>query len=324
MWSRFRKLAALRRPAVSACNAPLLNAAEIAQLHEAATSRQAAALQAAQEVLHPLLGERSSVYAGSGFEFADNRTYSAGDDMRFINWRLLARSGQLYRKLFVEERRPEVWLVMDRRASMRFGTRVRPKVAQAARVAIYYLHRALHQQLACGAILLEDTAQWLAPARNVAAAQALQDKLIAPCPPTGNTATTVTLPAVLRQLQAQLTPGCIIVLISDFHDLAADATATLYALSQSHTVLACHIADPLELAPPAQGQYTIQNDDQHLPQTLHADDPAWQQQWQALLTQHQHAIAATLKQAGVRYQKLLTTTDMTLTRDAADGRHTAQ
>ena len=86
---------------------PLLNSQDLLTLH-ASASAGINPLSSEQEVATLLIGERSSSYAGSGYEFAENQLYVAGDDSRFINWRMLAKTGKLYRKKFVEERRPEL------------------------------------------------------------------------------------------------------------------------------------------------------------------------------------------------------------------------
>lgn len=312
MWFPFHKFITWPQPKSARFQEPLLTDADVQQIQHTAISGTVSALSSTHEVLHPLLGERSSVFAGSGLEFADNRLYAAGDDMRFINWRLWARSGQLYRKLFIEERRPEVWIVMDRRDSMRFGTRRQPKVTQAARVALYYLYRALHQQLACGALLLDKQVHWIKPVRSLTYAQTIQQQFIAACPPDDRNLGqgTYSLTAVLQQLQTQLIAGSIVILISDFHDLTPNALSPLYALNQQHTVLAIHIADPLETVSPTHGHYTIQNHDSDIAQQIRADDATWRQQWQAILQQHQQLIETTLKNAHVPYHMLLTTTDI--------------
>lgn len=322
MWSRFHKFIAWAQATSTRVHEPLLSTEAVYQIQLLASGQTATSLHTAHEVLHPLLGERNSVFAGSGLEFADNRQYAVGDDMRFVNWRLWARSGQMYRKLFLEERRPEVWLVMDRRDSMRFGTRQQLKVTQAARVALYYLYRALQQQLACGVILLDKQVQWFKPVRTLINAQPLQQQIIAACPPRSShdDGNNFGLLPILQQFRTQLTAGSIIVLISDFHDLTPSAATTLYALTQAHTVLATHIADPVEVTAPLSGQYTIQNHDTDQPQLIDGNDPSWRQQWQAILHQQQQQVAATLQNTGVQYQLLLTTTDISNLNGNSHGR----
>jgi uncharacterized protein (DUF58 family) len=285
---------------------PLLTPLELAQLHQAANT--AVALSAQREVHHPLLGERSSVFAGSGYEFADNRLYSAGDDMRFINWRLYARSGQLYRKLFLEERRPPVWLVVDRRSSMCFGTQQRLKITQAARLAMFTVYRALRQQLPCAAVILDHQAHWFPPVRQQQTLQSLQNALLAPA--TSNyDAAEISLPQVLRQLQTQLQPGCLVFVISDCQDLAAESLPLLLGLARAHRLIAQHVVDPIELMPPVQGDFAIWDEASHRSARLNCNDAMTRQQVTQALQDYQVGIETLLRQGGAEYQRWLTTTD---------------
>lgn len=80
-------------------------------------------------------GQQSSRLFGRGMDYAESRVYQAGDDVRRLDWRLTARSGKLHTKLFQEDREGSLLILVDTHASMYFGTRVRFKSVQAARVA---------------------------------------------------------------------------------------------------------------------------------------------------------------------------------------------
>lgn len=81
----------------------------------------------------PLPGQRASRLAGRGMDHADSRPYVAGDEARHVDWRVTARSGQLYSKRFHAERERLCLLLMDVQPGQFFGTRVRLKSVQAAR-----------------------------------------------------------------------------------------------------------------------------------------------------------------------------------------------
>ncbi len=63
-------------------------------------------------------GERRSSFAGSGGEFLEHRSYEAGDEVRFIDWNVYARSGKLFVRRFAAERATRVYAVLDTSASM--------------------------------------------------------------------------------------------------------------------------------------------------------------------------------------------------------------
>ncbi len=80
-------------------------------------------------------GANRSVYRGRGMEFAESRLYQPGDDVKSIDWRVTARTGQTHTKLFQEERERPIVILTDMRAMMQFGTRNRFKSNLAAEVA---------------------------------------------------------------------------------------------------------------------------------------------------------------------------------------------
>jgi uncharacterized protein (DUF58 family) len=67
-------------------------------------------------------GEYHSAFKGKGMSFKEVREYSAGDDIRFIDWNVSARFGHPFSKVFEEERELTVMLLIDISASSSFGT----------------------------------------------------------------------------------------------------------------------------------------------------------------------------------------------------------
>src|SRR5690606_38805177 len=65
--------------------------------------------------------QRISVRKGASVEFKDFREYSPGDDPRTVDWSIYARVGELVVKLFRQEQELDLWVLLDRSASMAFG-----------------------------------------------------------------------------------------------------------------------------------------------------------------------------------------------------------
>ena len=110
LWQRYRELIS---PAATLATEPLLNSATLDQLRLRAQSAMRPPIAFQLTSAHQLIGEQLSYYRGRGLEFEENRKYQTGDEPRLINWRLYARTGEFYSKVFNEERRPEVYLVAD-------------------------------------------------------------------------------------------------------------------------------------------------------------------------------------------------------------------
>jgi uncharacterized protein (DUF58 family) len=66
-------------------------------------------------------GQRKSAAAGRGISFKDHRIYAYGDDFRAIDWKVFARTDDLYIKNYEEERNLNVHILLDYSASMNFG-----------------------------------------------------------------------------------------------------------------------------------------------------------------------------------------------------------
>ena len=114
---------------------PLLTPEEIVALIEQADALRHTRAHGREVFLrHP--GDARSAHFGQGLDFEEVRAYQAGDDIRNMDWRTTARTGEPYLKVFREEHHPALHIVVDRGAGMRFGTTRQLKAAQAARVAI--------------------------------------------------------------------------------------------------------------------------------------------------------------------------------------------
>src|ERR1700689_4151276 len=76
------------------------------------------ALQIPQVAASGMTGSRSGRRSGSSIDFQDYREYQPGDDLRFIDWGIYARTDRLTIKLFREEVIPHLDLVIDGSRSM--------------------------------------------------------------------------------------------------------------------------------------------------------------------------------------------------------------
>ncbi len=66
-------------------------------------------------------GERRSERRGASLEFADYREYTAGDDLRYVDWKAYARLERLFVKLFVAEEDLGIHLLLDSSESMNYA-----------------------------------------------------------------------------------------------------------------------------------------------------------------------------------------------------------
>ncbi|HSB97975.1 MAG TPA: DUF58 domain-containing protein, partial [Spongiibacteraceae bacterium] len=107
---------------------------DLAELTAARLAADGLGLQSLKRAHSPLFGELRANLRGRGLEFEEVRSYQAGDDVRNIDWRVTARTGRPFTKLFREERERPSLLVIDQRQPMFFGSRTCFK----AKLAAYY------------------------------------------------------------------------------------------------------------------------------------------------------------------------------------------
>lgn len=86
-----------------------------------------------------LPGERRSKRRGRSVEFDDFRDYVPGDDLRHIDWNVLARLDKLFIKLFREEEDLALHIIVDASASMNAGTPNKLVYAHQLAMALAYV-----------------------------------------------------------------------------------------------------------------------------------------------------------------------------------------
>lgn len=300
----------------------LLTDETLRRLRQQAQHNLASNLDVDLEVHQQLLGDQLSPFVKSGYEFAEIRAYQPGDNVRFINWRRYANSGQLYINRFHEERRPQCWIILDRRDSMRFGTHIRLKVAQAAILALYHLYKAQYQQMAIGGVILESQSHWYEAKSSEHALQPLQQHIIAPCPPMQTTSDDTQLESALRNLKARCVPGCFIFIISDFSDIRLLSSSTLAALCAEHTISALHVVDQVEQALPEHGVFNLTNPGSDQVLNIDCDNQRSRSEMNQSLQQSLHDIEQTLRQYKLHYRQISAQQDLLTQNEIADARKT--
>src|SRR5687768_10132126 len=105
-------------------------------------------------------GQYRSVFKGRGMNFEEVREYQPGDEIRFIEWNVTARLGEVrgdaYVKKFTEERELTVMLIVDVSASGDFGSANLSKRELAAEVACLLAFSAIRNNDKVGLLLFSD------------------------------------------------------------------------------------------------------------------------------------------------------------------------
>jgi uncharacterized protein (DUF58 family) len=86
-----------------------------------------------------LLAQRRTMQLGSGIEFSDHREYATGDDLRYLDWNVYARHGDLLLKRFQEEQDLHVYLMVDCSKSMGVGDPPKFDLSRQLTAALAYI-----------------------------------------------------------------------------------------------------------------------------------------------------------------------------------------
>ena len=229
---------------LSTAELTLLSTTELEQLQFKTLQHN---LRSRHRTTSPIIGQRPSVFRGHGMELEDVRAYQSGDDVRHMDWRATARSGKPIMKVFRDERSQGLFLMIDRRPSMHFGTRGELKAVTAARSAAILAFSALAARDPVAGMIVESTEKFFPGARNINNVLQLLRAASAPLTPLLMADKhTVTMSTLLAQIDRAAGRGASIYLISDFKDLRAEHMPLLLQLTASHEVIALQIIDPAE------------------------------------------------------------------------------
>ncbi len=198
-----------------------------------------------------LKGGRRSVKRGQSVEFADFRDYAPGDDLRQLDWNVLARLEKLFVKLFIEEEDVTITILLDGSASMASGHPDKLQFAKRAAAALGYIGLASEDRVAVS-VLRGRAARRRTALRGSGRVFRLLAELSAITPAEGPT----DLVAAARHAAAQLSGRGVVVLLSDLLDPGADRVIRELAATRSELIV-LHVLSPQELDPPLEGDLRL-------------------------------------------------------------------
>lgn len=185
---------------------------------------------------------------GRGMEYAESRRYVPGDDARLIDWRVTARTGRTYTKLFQAERERLTLIVADTAPALYFGTRVRFKSVQAARAGALAAWQAVRDGDRIAALRGSLREGPIPPASGPRGALRVLDALVrwyrAPA------AEDAGLALALDRARRLLRPGSRLVVLADPASIVAIPETLWPGLARHIDAHVLLLTDPLERRPP--------------------------------------------------------------------------
>ena len=216
-------------------------------------------------------GDIRSAFKGRGMELEEARAYGYGDDVRDIDWRVTARKGDVYTKVFAEEKDREVYAVLDLSPYMVFGTKKELKSVSAAKLAALLGWQSLLNKDRFGLILFDGkNSRFFKPQNNqrnlMAIFKAIADASMATLQePTETGEDDIPdLSVPLQFLQYNLKSKAQIFIISNYNHISDDTKKTVVALNRRCRVYCVNVYDLLEETAPEDGEYSAEYEGQKL------------------------------------------------------------
>ena len=218
----------------------------IGYLAERSKQLQLAALSIAQGMQ---AGSFRSHFRGRGIEFDSLREYEAGDDIRSIDWNLMARSGKTFVKLYREERDLRLFLIADVSASMKAGCIIHSPQEKLLEAAALITFAAEHLHSYTGLLAFDGKVSRVFQLRRgreptLHILNALERIAVAG---SKGTALTSALEAAAKLLRQR----ALVIILSDFK--VENFEKELGVLARRHDVAAIRITAPYDEALPAAG-----------------------------------------------------------------------
>ncbi len=264
-------------------------------------------LRTRKEFLGSHTGSYSSPRRGTSLEFADYRRYSPGDDLRYLDWGIYARSDRLYIKLFREEVDLFAYVFIDASASMVFPSRAE-KFLPASHIALALAYVVLANHDHVKFHLLQDPPPSAAsPFYRGRRRMAECVEFAASAKPGGQLDLAPALGEHLKRLRR---PGKAI-LISDFLMPARSYQQGLNLLRGFNLdIVAIQVLSRPEVEPPFQNGSLALVDSESKAEFQYRWDGAARQNYQARLAHHNSEIRSFCHQSGIHYSLYVTDRDL--------------
>jgi uncharacterized protein (DUF58 family) len=219
-----------------------------------------------KQPVHSILsGRHASKLRGRGLNFEELRNYLPGDDTRNIDWKVTARTRIPHVRVYTEEKDRTVWLLVDQRVGMFFGSSTKMKSVVAAEVAAISAWRVLSTGDRVGALVFNDSHISVIPPHrsNERVMHILKEVVdknqilsaspeLKPDPGKLN--------EVLRQVSILARHDCLICLITDGDGIDTETRRHITRLAEHNDVLTAFVYDPLEKDLPTAGRLRFADD----------------------------------------------------------------
>jgi uncharacterized protein (DUF58 family) len=248
-------------------------------------------------------GMHRSAHFGASVDFAEHRGYTAGDDIRRVDWKLFGRTDRFYIKEYEADTNANFACLLDVSKSMAFGSRGITKLDYGRILAACLTYMVHRQRDRVGfAAFDDDVVEYVPPsAKHMETTLHVLDRL-KPSKPGS-------LAPPMKKLAEHFARRGLLVLISDLYE---DPQAVLEALAplrfRGHDMIVFHLLDPAEV------EFTYDQasafEDLESGEQIPVVPEALAEQYRALIMEHSHALRSKLSELRIDYALINTRTSL--------------
>jgi len=253
-------------------------------------------------------GIHRSPYHGFSVEFTEYRQYTTGDDPRYLDWRVLARSDRYFIKKFEDETNLRCYVVADQSRSMTYGSVGYNKAQYTATLAATLAYFLYLQGDAIGLLAFDEQVRDFVPARHRTGH--LRQIMLALEKEAGGKATDLAGP--LKKTVELIRKRSLVVMLSDFLAPIDRLQPQLTSLAAcGHEVIVLQILDPAELTFSFTSAAMFQ--DLESGKTLFIDPAAARKEYMRNLESHTAGLKSICQKLGVSFHRIATDRPLELT-----------
>jgi uncharacterized protein (DUF58 family) len=246
-------------------------------------------------------GLHRSPYIGFSVDFIEYRPYTPGDDIRYLDWKLLARTDRYYVKKFEGDTNTRVNLLVDMSGSMKYTSGGITKLEYASFLAASLAYLASRQQDAVGLVSFDERISKYIPARMRPRHLHLILNALEKTKPGGESA----ISTVLSRIAELFDKRGIIVLISDLYEDSKALTDALKLLRfRGNDVIVFHLLDDAELKFPFADPAAFE--DLETSEDLHVAPEELRQEYLRSFNEHVETLRQTCGASRIDYQVMNT------------------
>ncbi|MBM3768822.1 MAG: DUF58 domain-containing protein [Acidobacteria bacterium] len=253
-----------------------------------------------------IAGLHRSPHFGFSQEFAEYRMYNEGDDLRFVDWNVFARTERTYIKRYKGETNSRLTILIDASASMGYGSNGVTKADYSRYLAASIAYMAQQQRDAAGVIVFDDDVRaYVAPSSRQGTFRRTMNAIEQAEP--GKT-TNYQRPFFHFQSMLRNRRGLVVV-ISDFYDDPEVLVKLIEPLRyRGNDVVLFHILDPQEVRPKFDGPVLLIDSENE--SELETSPEYAAQEYRAKIDAHVMALADKSRAAGLTYHMHTTDTPL--------------